>query len=242
MANGTGTRISSIGSNLFRSPYFPTTTLSLKNLLLVPSLTKNLLSVSKFTRDNNCFFEFHPSYCCVKSQDSHKVLLQGALGEDGLYKLYPSLARTTSHNNSTHSSASVHNSLLSPKEIHHTVVSSSFNLWHQRLGHPNKDALEIVLNKCNIPFINKTNRDFCNSCSIAKSHKLPSSPSSTVYTAPLELVFFDVWGPSLVESSCGFLYFLTCVDAYSKFTWIYLLNHKFDVSNKFHLFKAMAEK
>ena len=128
MANGTGTRISSIGSNLFRSPYFPNTTLSLKNLLLVPSLTKNLLSVSKFTRDNNCFFEFHPSYCCVKSQDSHKVLLQGALGEDGLYKLYPSLARTTSHNNSTHSSASVHNSLLSPKEIHNTVVSSSFKL------------------------------------------------------------------------------------------------------------------
>ena len=68
MANGIGTRISYIGSNLFRSPYFPNTTLSLKNLLLVPSLTKNLLSVSKFTRDNNCFFEFHPSYCCVKSE------------------------------------------------------------------------------------------------------------------------------------------------------------------------------
>lgn len=79
---------------------------------------------------------------------------------------------------------------LVQKKIHNTVVSSSFKLWHQRLGHPNKDALAIVLNKCNIPFINKTSSDFCNSCSIAKSHKLPSSPSSTVYTAPLELVFF----------------------------------------------------
>ncbi|GAU22178.1 hypothetical protein TSUD_252060 [Trifolium subterraneum] len=33
----------------------------------VPAITKNLMSVSKFAQDNNVFFEFHPTFCLVKS-------------------------------------------------------------------------------------------------------------------------------------------------------------------------------
>jgi histone deacetylase 1/2 len=58
----------------------------------------------------------------------------------------------------------------------------------------------------------------------------------------LELVFLDVWGPTSFESSCGYFYFLTCVDACTKYVWIYLLKRKSDVMNNFLLIKTMAEK
>lgn len=38
----------------------------LQNLLHVPFVSKNLLSVSQFAIDNNVFFEFHPTFCLVK--------------------------------------------------------------------------------------------------------------------------------------------------------------------------------
>jgi hypothetical protein len=34
--------------------------LALTNILHVPEISKNLLSVHKLARDNNIFFEFHP--------------------------------------------------------------------------------------------------------------------------------------------------------------------------------------
>nr|KYP59754.1 hypothetical protein KK1_015195 [Cajanus cajan] len=76
MANGQGTSIASIGSNVFRSPVHPSTVFYLKDLLLVPTLTKNLISVSKFAKDNNVYFVFYPHSCFVKSQDLNETLLQ----------------------------------------------------------------------------------------------------------------------------------------------------------------------
>ena len=111
-----------------------------------------------------------------------------------------------------------------------------------RLGHPHHGTLTNVLKKCKISVSNKSTSDFCNSCSIAKSHKLPSMPSVFTYNSPLELVFFDVRGQCTIESSCGFLYFLTCVDACTKFTSIYPLQRKSEILSKVQLFKVMAEK
>ncbi|RDY14856.1 hypothetical protein CR513_00004, partial [Mucuna pruriens] len=57
----------------------------LQNLLLVPAVTKNLISASQFARDNSVYFEFHPTFCLFKSQASSGVLLHGTIGSDGLY-------------------------------------------------------------------------------------------------------------------------------------------------------------
>ena len=50
----------------------------------VSSIKKNLISVSKFSKDNNVFFEFYLNFCHVKSLDSKKIVLQGHI-KDGLY-------------------------------------------------------------------------------------------------------------------------------------------------------------
>lgn len=49
---------------------------TLQNLLHVPLITKNLISVSQFARDNKVYFEFHPSVCFVKDQHTGQTLLQ----------------------------------------------------------------------------------------------------------------------------------------------------------------------
>lgn len=56
----------------------------LNNMLHVPTITKNLISVSQFAKDNGVYFEFHPTLCYAKDQVSGQMLLQGTL-HDGLY-------------------------------------------------------------------------------------------------------------------------------------------------------------
>ncbi|KAL4323170.1 hypothetical protein GQ457_11G001470 [Hibiscus cannabinus] len=59
--------------------------LVINDLLHVPSITKNLISVSKFARDNDVYFEFHAKQCLVKDEETREVLLQGQEA-NGLYQ------------------------------------------------------------------------------------------------------------------------------------------------------------
>ncbi|KAL4385197.1 hypothetical protein GQ457_15G012620 [Hibiscus cannabinus] len=59
--------------------------LVVNDLLHVPSITKNLIYVSKFARDNDVYFEFHAKQCLVKDEETGEVLLQGQ-EVNGLYQ------------------------------------------------------------------------------------------------------------------------------------------------------------
>uniref|UniRef100_A0A803PQD4 Integrase catalytic domain-containing protein n=1 Tax=Cannabis sativa TaxID=3483 RepID=A0A803PQD4_CANSA len=79
-------------------------------------------------------------------------------------------------------------------------------------------------------------------CSNCKIHKLPFPKASlTVYTEPLQLVVADLWGPAIHTSTNGYKYYIQFVDAYSRFTWIYMLKQKSEVLKTFTQFKAESE-
>jgi hypothetical protein len=84
ISNGQGLSISSIGTSNFTTPLHTSFTLTLHNLLHVPTITRNLLSVSKFAKDNEVIFEFHTDTCLVKLQATKEVLFRGSLDKDGL--------------------------------------------------------------------------------------------------------------------------------------------------------------
>jgi len=178
------------------------------------------MSVSQFAKDNSVFFEFHPHMCLVKSQGTNRVLLQGVVGADGLYsfcnlKLQDHSSVLLSSldplvNSATDSSLPgvvdtaankasnvVSNSVLLPP--------SNVSWWHARLGHPISHVMKLVFNHCNISSSNIIVSDFCSSCCMGKSHRLPSHSSTSIYS-PLELVFIDLWGPSHLTSYAGFKY------------------------------------
>ncbi|XP_031262132.1 uncharacterized protein LOC116120313 [Pistacia vera] len=73
--------------------------LLLKNMLCVPHIAKNLLSISQITKDNGVIIEFHSDHCLVKDKWTKEVLLQGTL-QDGLYQLQVSLPIAASNSNS----------------------------------------------------------------------------------------------------------------------------------------------
>ncbi|XP_019447442.1 PREDICTED: uncharacterized protein LOC109348071 [Lupinus angustifolius] len=233
MGNGSGISIKSVGNSHFTSSLNSTVSLSLNNLLYVPSITKNLLSVSQFTKDNSCYFEFHPNTCFVKSQATNELLLQGFLTKEGLYAFHGLLPNFTSCQPSTFTHTKDCTGLPVSNPCNKTSLHS---LWHYRLGHPHFTVVKDVLKLCKIPCANNNDFEFCNSCCVGKAHRIHAPRSTSVYNACFELVYVDLWGPAPVHSITGFRYYLSIVDAYTKHTWIFLLKQKSETLSVFQYF------
>jgi hypothetical protein len=83
VANGQGMYIRHIvQSNIHIASH----TLILRNILHVPSITRNLLSLRKFVIDNHVFFEFHPHFLLIKDLGTREILIRGWC-QDGIYML-----------------------------------------------------------------------------------------------------------------------------------------------------------
>jgi hypothetical protein len=111
-----------------------------------------------------------------------------------------------------------------------TKVSSS--MWHSLLGHPSSPVVQQVLSRNKITFVTNLNKEtVCDACQKGKSHQLPYSRSTSESSSPLELVFSDVWGPgpTSIGKNC---YYVSFIDDFNKFTWLYLLPRKSDVFQK----------
>jgi hypothetical protein len=123
---GNGTRLAIKNTGISKlSPNF-----ILRSILHVPQITKNLLSIQKFTFDNNVYVEFHPSCFFVKDRISGKILHQG-LSRHGLYYWFSPTAAPPSIFSSSH---------------------TTFVDWHARLGHPADRIVHTVLSKFQLPF------------------------------------------------------------------------------------------
>lgn len=88
---------------------------------------------------------------------------------------------------------------------------------------------------------NKTST-ICHACQLGKSHELPFYLSSSISTHPLDLLFTDVWGPSLFPSNNGKRYYVCFIDDFSKFYWLFPLAAKSEVTSTFLLFQKHVEK
>lgn len=193
------------------------TSLALNNVLHVPEINRHLLSVHKLVTDNNAYIEFHPSCFLVKDRATKNTLLKGTC-RDGLYSI---------PNNST-------------SRAFFSVKASS-DLWHRRLGHPSTSVVHQVLEENNFAVIKNNKSSVCSACQQAKAHQLPFTLSSHVSSSPLELVHTDVWGPARVSVN-GYRYYLSIVDDYSRFVWIYFLKNKSDVEPIFLQFQTHVER
>jgi transposase InsO family protein len=77
----------------------------------------------------------------------------------------------------------------------------------------------------------------CDACELAK-HTRGTYPSSGMRSKkPFEVIHSDVWGPCEVHSISGHRWFVTFIDCFSRYTWLYLLKRKSDV---FSVFKDLC--
>ncbi|GMJ02624.1 hypothetical protein HRI_003931600 [Hibiscus trionum] len=226
VGDGSGLLITKIGQSVLNTS---DRALVLHNLMHVPCITKNLLSVSKLARDNSVYLEFHAKSCVIKDEGTGAVLLQG-VECDGLYK-FDSVCSSVNECDNKCVSAEVNVA---------STTENSFDLWHRRLGHPAHETLMKVCRDANIVLTTKDNKVVCVACQMGKSHKLPFQASESVYHDPFHLVFTDLWGPAHVTSS-GFLYYITFVDAATRHCWLFLLKAKSQAVNAFLQFQQLVK-
>ena len=206
--------ISHIGNSIVHTP---SKNIHLKKVLFIPQATKNLASIHKLTHDNDVFLEFHPSFFCIKDRDPKKVLLRGPCRE-GLYPLPSSIMQAQ------------------------VAVKPSSTRWHNHLGHPASSIVQRVVSQNKLPCLSDPNKELvCDACQKGKHHQLPYPKSVSKSHVPLELVFSDVWGPA-PDSVGRKNYYVSFIDDYSKFTWIYLLKNRSEVFDIFHEFQALVER
>jgi histone deacetylase 1/2 len=127
VANGAGLSITHIGHSQITGSSRP---LLLKNILRVPAMSKNLLSMHKLLLDNHAYAEVYPHHFYVKDQATRALLLRGRC-QGGLYPV-PSNPVTSTSSSSRHCL---------------TSSTLSTDHWHRRLGHPSLRVLESVLRK-----------------------------------------------------------------------------------------------
>jgi histone deacetylase 1/2 len=102
-------------------------------------------------------------------------------------------------------------------------------------------VVQQVLRKNKIAYTPESTPYVCDSCQLAKSHQLPYPISSSVSTVPLEHIFSDVWGPAPLSMG-KHSYYVSFIDDFSKFTWIYLLKKCSHVYQAFLNFQQYVER
>jgi hypothetical protein len=122
--------------------------LSLKNVLVSPSLIKDLIFVRQFTTDNNCSIEFDPLGCSVKDLPTRREILRC----DSSGPLYP---------------------LRLPATTLHASTTPTTSLWHQRLGHPGHAVLSHLAQSSVIPCNKSAIAPLCHACQLGHHVRLP---------------------------------------------------------------------
>ena len=121
-----------------------------------------------------------------------------------------------------------------------TGVTNKYEDWHKKLGHPNSVVLSHLLkngflsNKITIPGSSFN----CSVCKLAKSKILPFPSNAHRADKCFDIIHSDVWGISPILSHAKYKYFVTSIDDYSRFTWIYFLHSKDQVFSMFKTFLA----
>ena len=112
------------------------------------------------------------------------------------------------------------------------------------LGHPNYVILSSVINSGLLgnkdQFSSPLSFD-CSTCKLGKSKSLsfPSHGSHAEHC--FDLIHSDVCGISPVISHVNYKYFVTFIDNYTRYTWIYFLRAKSEVLSVFQQFTAYVE-
>ena len=202
------------------------TYISLEEVLYVPKLMKNLLSVRTMTKQ-----EAEVRFVgdrCLAIKDGQTVEI-GKSVNGGLYKLFSPVISS------------------SKESAYYATSDASLSTWHQRYGHLNMKDLSAISKNDLVEGMKTHNNDEnvedCESCVLGKMHRLPYPKKSEHKSKTiLELVHTDLCGPMQVDSVGGSRYLLTFIDDFSRYTVVYLLKRKSEVLDKFRDFVMSMEK
>ncbi|KAJ0046336.1 hypothetical protein Pint_05309 [Pistacia integerrima] len=195
---------------------------TIRDVFVSPQLSTSLISVGQLV-DNNCDVHFSRDGCLVQDQVSGKILAKGPK----VGRLFP-----------------MQFSILAVISFACNAVNNKCEVWHKRLGHPNSAILSHIINSGLLG--NKDQFSFplsfdCSTCKLGKSKSLSFPSHGSHANRCFDLIHSDVWGFSPVISHANYKYFVTFIDDYTKYTWIYFLRAKSEVLSVFQQFTTYVK-
>ena len=190
----------------------------LMNVLYIPELRDNLLSVRKLTKAG-LDVQFSKSMAVIKQEG--KTIATASL-KGNLYEFIMDINKDHSHGNA--------------------YVASEIELWHKRLGHIGENALNELVKRNLVNGVTEKSAKikFCDTCIEAKHCRDPFKGTHQVAKRVLERVHSDVCGPISPTGHDGSKYFVSFIDEYSHFAMIYLIKRKSQVFEAFKEYEALV--
>ena len=212
----------------------------IKNVLYVPKLAHNLISVSQIAQDGK-EVKFFTNSC--KILQNGKLIAYG-MKVDNLYFL------KNVNNDGNIGATPEHSStgLKNEPEIEVAAKASLIddNLLHRRFCHLNYESMRNMIRNNSVRGLDpniEIKNDFCESCCDGKIHRnpFPSKTDNHKKYGVLGLIHTDVCGKLTPQSMGGGSYFVTFIDDFSRYCWVYILKQKSEVFDTFKAWKAMVE-
>jgi Pol polyprotein, beta-barrel domain len=203
----------------------------LNNVLYIPKLKNNLLSITKATLDG-WRSVFENGGCTTTHGDDFRIYTPI---QDGLciFTSVPSVMQ-----------ALVAAASTGPRDRTVTITD-----WHDRLGHVSKTAILKLGDRVVGLNLGPTDpEEFpgcqCGPCATGKQHRLPFEAVEVRADKPLELVHSDLCGEFPMKSLGGGRYFMTFTDDCTRYCRVYILKNKEATSilGAFEEYRAWAEK
>nr|GFC09911.1 retrovirus-related Pol polyprotein from transposon TNT 1-94 [Tanacetum cinerariifolium] len=187
----------------------------IKKVYYVEGLGHILFSVGQFC-DKGLEVAFRKSTCFVRNEVGVDLLTG-----DRSSNLYTIALNEVASNSS--------NCLLAK------ASSSQSWLWHQRLSHLNFAIINnLVKNNLvqGLPKMKFKKDHLCSACEQGKIHqKHHKFKTDFASNKPLYLLHIDLCGLMCVQSINGKRYVLVVIDDYSRYTWVFFLHSKDEVSD-----------
>ena len=221
---GDGRQLNAVGEGVIllrtRLPNGKFKKCKLWDVLYIPALAYNLLSVSKAAEKGNTA-TFSDNECQILNAD-HQMIAKGVRCGN-LYYL----------------------DCQADVEAHAALQESQEDLWHRRYGHLGVQSLQRLARGGLVKGLNynpSKGVGFCRACVEGKHKKTPFQVGEPKRAAePLDLVHSDVCGKLNVCTMGGAEYFVTFIDDCTRYIWVYLLKRKSDVFKCFKTWKALVE-
>ncbi|GJZ38410.1 retrotransposon protein, putative, ty1-copia subclass [Tanacetum coccineum] len=200
--------------------------LILHNCHYAPSITRGIISVSCLYKDG--FVNRFENDNTISVSRNNLVYFNAILRDD-IYEI------DLSSSNTNDSSMYVVSNKRAKLNLDSTL------LWHCRLGHISKKCIQKLqhdglLNSTDIKSFEK-----CVSCMSRKMARKPYSHQVERSKDLLGLIYIDVCGPFRTVSRQGASYFVTFIDDFSCYGYVYLLKHKHEVFETFKVFQKEVE-
>lgn len=193
--------------------------ITIKNVLSVPGLNYNLISVRKLEMKGYTI-TFRNGEGTI--QKGNVTLAVGSRKESQLYALNFRQISTSA------------NACAS-------VPAENEKLWHERFGHLNYESIKKLQGQVDgMNMKMESSPGICDTCIEGKQSKLPHNQPRICAKRPLQLVHSDLFGPITPTSYDDKKYVLTIIDDYTHFNAAYTMESKSEVFKYLKIYEAMV--